>query len=273
MIVFPNCKINLGLFILNKRADGFHDLQTIFYPVALQDALEVIQHPKAGSSDCTITVSGIPLDTQAENNICTKAYRLLKKDIPGLPSVLVHLHKIIPSGAGLGGGSSDGSFMLLLLNKKFNLGLTDEQLGAYALQLGSDCPFFLKNLPCMAEGRGEKISPLKIDLSTYKLVIIHPGIHVSTGWAFSKISPSNNRPSLWELVQKPIEEWKDLVKNDFEPVVFRAYPEVAGIKDLLYEKGALYASMSGSGSSVYGFFEKEAAPVFDLPSSWFIRQI
>ena len=249
MIVFPNCKINLGLFIGNKRADGFHDLQTIFYPVALQDALEVITHPGAGGSDCTITVSGIPLDTQPENNICTKAYRLFKKRYSRASLCAGASSYNNSSGAGLGGGSADGSFMLLLLNKKFNLGLTDEQLQAYALQLGSDCPFFLKNLPCLAEGRGEKISPLKLDLSSYKLVIIHPGIHVSTGWAFSKISPSADRPSLAELLQRPIQEWKASVKNDFEPVVFRAYPEVADIRDLLYEKGALYASMSGSGSS------------------------
>lgn len=272
MIVFPNCKINLGLHILRKRTDGFHDLETVFYPIALQDALEIVQNT-VRTRDIQLTTSGLTIDSSIEENICFKAYRLLKKDFPELPSVKMYLHKVIPSGAGLGGGSSNGAFTLTLLNKKFNLGLNEEQLVIYALQLGSDCPFFIKNKPCYASGRGEKLEETGLDLSDYKIVLINPQIHVHTGKAFSKISPFDKRTSIKKIIQKPVEEWKDVLKNDFEETVFAEHPEIKMIKEKLYQQGAAYASMSGSGSSVYGLFEKNIELQFDFPSNYFIKQI
>lgn len=272
MIVFPNCKINLGLHILRKRADGFHDLETVFYPISLQDALEVIQN-SSSSPDIQFNASGLKIESSTEENICFKAYRLLKKDFPELPSVKMHLHKVIPSGAGLGGGSSDGAFTLTLLNKKFNLGLTEEQLIRYALQLGSDCPFFIKNKSCYATGRGEKLEEIELNLSRYKIVLIYPGIHINTGKAFSKITPSEQRTSIKEIIKKPVKEWKEVLKNDFEETVFAEYPEIKMIKEKIYQQGAVYASMSGSGSTVYGLIEKNAQLQFDFPAHYFIRQI
>lgn len=272
MIAFPNCKINLGLHILQKRADGFHDLETVFYPIPLQDALEVVQN-STFIEDIQFTTSGLIIDSTTEQNICVKAHGLLKKDFPQLPSIKMHLHKVIPSGAGLGGGSSDGAFTLSLLSEKFNLELTEEQLINYALQLGSDCPFFIKNRPCYATGRGEKLEEIELNLSGYKLVLINPGIHVHTGLAFSKIIPNNQRTSIKEVIGKPIEDWKEFLKNDFEETVFSQHPDIKQIKERLYEQGAVYASMSGSGSSVYGLFEKHIDPEFDFPSHYFIKQI
>jgi 4-diphosphocytidyl-2-C-methyl-D-erythritol kinase len=272
MIVFPNCKINLGLHILQKRQDGFHDLETVFYPIPLQDALEIIQNPSP-AREIEFTSSGLNVDTGKEENICVKAYRLLKKDFEQLPSVKLHLHKVIPTGAGLGGGSSDGAFTLMLLNKKFSLGLSENQLIHYALQLGSDCPFFIKNKPCYATGRGENMQDISLDLSNYKLVLVNPGIHINTAWAFSKITPVKERMSTREIIQKPIETWKQFLKNDFEEVVFREHPEVKAIKEQFYQQGAIYASMSGSGSTVYGLFEKSAHPQFSFPSHYFLKEM
>lgn len=272
MIVFPNCKINLGLHILQKRADGFHDLETVFYPIALQDALEIVQNPSPASA-IQFSASGLKIDSPAEDNICFKAYQLLKKDFPELPSVKMHLHKVIPSGAGLGGGSSDGAFTLSLLNKKFNLGLSEEQLIYYALQLGSDCPFFIKNKACYATGRGEKLEEIELNLSDYKIVLVNPQIHIHTGKAFSKITPSKERTSIREIILQPIENWKELLKNDFEEIVFAEHPEVKTIKEELYRQGAVYASMSGSGSTVFGLFDKNIQPQLNFPKHYFIKQI
>jgi 4-diphosphocytidyl-2-C-methyl-D-erythritol kinase len=272
MIVFPNCKINLGLHILQKRTDGFHDLETVFYPIALQDALEVVQNPSP-TPTIQFNTTGLKIDSSAEDNICFNAYQLLKKDFPELPAIKMHLHKVIPSGAGLGGGSSDGAFTLLLLNKKFSLGLSEEQLLNYALQLGSDCPFFIKNKPCYATGRGERLEEIELDLSHYKIVLINPRIHIHTGKAFSKITPCHQRTSIKEIIQQPIGKWKDLLKNDFEEVVFAEYPEVKTIKEELYKQGAVYASMSGSGSSIYGLFHKNTEPQFDLAEHYFVKHI
>lgn len=272
MIAFPNCKINLGLHILRKRTDGFHDLETVFYPVALQDALEIVQN-SSPSSDVEFATSGLEIDSSVEENICVKAYRLLEKDFPGLPSIKMHLHKVIPSGAGLGGGSSDGAFTLTLLNKKFNPGLNEEQLINYALQLGSDCPFFIKNKPCYATGRGEKMEEIALNLSGYKIVLINPGIHVNTGKAFSKITPSDQRISIKELIEKPIGKWKDDLKNDFEENVFADHPELKTIKENLYHHKAVYASMSGSGSTIYGIFDKNAQLKLDFPVHYFVKEI
>lgn len=272
VIVFPNCKINIGLHLLRKRQDGFHDLETIFYPVALYDALEIIQ-PPSPTTDIELSVSGLGVDGPPTENICHKAYELIKSDYPDLRAVKIHLHKTIPMGAGLGGGSADGAFTLQLLNKKFNLGITEEKLVQYALQLGSDCPFFIKNTPCLATGRGEIMQPIELDLSAYTMAIVNPQIHINTGWAFSQITPSTSKPSLKQLIEKPVAQWKDVLQNDFEPAVFTQYPEIKNCKESLYRAGALYASMTGSGSTVYGIFSKKTTPQFSFPAHYFVKII
>ena len=273
MIVYPNSKINLGLRILQKRADGFHNLETIFYPVPLQDALESIQNTSYNSSEIEFTTSGLPIDADHTNNICVKAFQLLKKDFPQLPSVKMHLHKVIPAGAGLGGGSSDGAFTLLLLNKKFNLNLSEQQLMNYALQLGSDCPFFIKNTPCFASGRGENLEEIDLNISNHKIVLIKPPIHISTAWAFSQVKSNQERISLKEIIGTPVKQWKNVLKNDFEEIVFQKFPEIKTIREKLYQQGAIYASMSGSGSAVYGIFEKNWFFQFHFPPHYFIKEI
>jgi len=268
MVVFPNCKINLGLHILDKRKDGYHNLQTIFYPLPFTDVLELIPN-KGSKTAIEFTGTGIAIDGKPEDNLCIKAYHLLKKDFPQLPPVKVHLHKAIPMGAGLGGGSANASFMLRSLNEKFGLLIPESQLIQYALQLGSDCPFFIKNKPCFAKGRGELLEEIVLDLSAYKIIVVNPGIHINTGWAFSKLADGSKAPGslIWsdglnppdlfnDLYEQPVETWKNILKNDFEIPVFEAYPAVKAIKETLYTYGALYASMSGSGSTVFGIFTK-----------------
>lgn len=252
MIVFPNAKINIGLYVTNRRNDGFHDLETVFYPVPLYDALEAIED--CNSFSCS--VSGLPVDTSGSENLCVKAFRLLKKNFPQMPDVHIYLHKAIPMGAGLGGGSADAAFTLALLNDKFQLALSKSQLLNYALQLGSDCPFFIHNKPCIAKGRGERIEPIGLNLGGYYFVLINPGIHINTAWAFKQLTPKAISFSLQEIICKPVEVWKDILHNDFEQPVFKQYPAIKNIKTELYESGAVYASMSGSGSSVYGIFKK-----------------
>jgi 4-diphosphocytidyl-2-C-methyl-D-erythritol kinase len=270
LIVFPNCKINLGLTILRKREDGFHDLETVFYPIALQDGLEIIQNASP-SADIELSTFGLRVEGNLSDNICVKAYQLLKKDFPQLPAVKIHLHKTIPIGAGLGGGSADGAFTLTLLNKKFSLGMSEKTLIEYALQLGSDCPFFIKNVPCYATGRGEVLEEIKLDLSAYKLVIVNPGIYINTGWAFSQVKISTGNPPLKEVIQNPVQKWREALTNDFEDAVFTHHPEIKECKENLYESGALYASMSGSGSTVYGIFSKEAEIKFNFPANYFVK--
>jgi 4-diphosphocytidyl-2-C-methyl-D-erythritol kinase len=268
MISFPNCKINLGLHILNKREDGFHNLETFFYPLPLHDALEIIEAEKI-----VFTNSGLPVPGNTDDNICLKAYHLLKKDFAELPPLKIHLNKAIPMGAGLGGGSADGAFTLQLLNHKFNLGLSTNQLINYASQLGSDCPFFITNKPCFATGRGEILEPLPIDLSAYKFLIINPGIHVNTGWAFSQINPAHPEKSIRKIIAQPIETWKQELKNDFEEPVFKNHSEIKDIKEGLYKEGAVYASMSGSGSTVYGIFKKEIELSFNFPAHYYLKEL
>lgn len=272
MIVFPNCKINLGLHILQKRPDGFHDLETVFYPLDWRDGLEIIQQQNT-NDPTTFTSSGLVIQGPAENNTCLKAYYLLKKDFPSLPSVKIHLHKTIPTGAGLGGGSADGAFTLLLLNQKFHLELTEEQLIHYALILGSDCPFFIKNKPCYATGRGEIMEEVPVDLSGYLMTVINPGIHVNTGWAFSQLKLTRTKPTLKEVITLPVEQWKEALINDFEVPVCTQHPEIQAIKEDLYRQGAVYASMSGSGSTVYALFQRGATPQFSYPSSYVVKVI
>lgn len=266
MVLFPNCKINLGLNIIRKRADNYHDLETVFYPVGLKDALEVIQSTETG-----FHLSGLPVNGNADDNLCLKAYRLLKKDFPGLPPADIHLHKAIPMGAGLGGGSADGAFMLSMLNKKFQLHLSREQLTNYALQLGSDCPFFIINKPCFATGRGETLSPVAADLSAYKIILVNPSLHVSTKEAFSNLIPAIPQKSIRQIISQPISTWKDELVNDFEINVFELFPVIKEIKNNLYNAGAIYASMTGSGSTVFGIFEINAKLNFSFPENYFYK--
>ena len=274
MIVFPNCKINLGLQILDKREDGFHNLETIFYPVPLKDALEII--PFESKEQVIFNSSGNLINGETKDNLCLRAYYLLKKDFPDLPAVKIHLHKNIPMGAGLGGGSADAAFTLQLLNKLFTLNITTEKLHDYSLQLGSDCPFFIINAPCIGTGRGEVLQEIELDLSGYKIVLVNPSIHVNTGEAFSNLNlapKSLSRNSLKNKIQQPIETWKYNVENDFELPVFKKYPVIKNIKEQLYHQGAAYAAMSGTGSTVFGFFKKDTQLNLQFDSSFIIHEL
>lgn len=271
MIVFPNCKINLGLHILRKRADGYHDLETVFYPVRFTDILELIPERTTTDQPVNYAQSGLDIQGNPLDNLCVKAYLLLKKDYPALPPVKMHLHKVIPTGAGLGGGSADAAFTLQLLNDYFKLGLSTDQLLHYALSLGSDCPFFILNKPAYATGRGELLEPVSVDLTGYTLVIINPGIHVPTAQAFAGIRPAQPERSLKEIIALPVSSWADELINDFEKPIFYQYPEIAAIKDELYRAGAVYASMSGSGSTVYGLFADGKPLILNLPPDYFIK--
>ena len=274
MIVFPNCKVNLGLNILQKRIDGYHNLETIFYPVPLTDSLEIIENKQPGKNPgLPFASSGLPISGKPASNLCVKAYRLLKKDFPAIPAVQIHLHKIIPSGAGLGGGSSDASFALKVLNKILGLQLTTEQLINYASELGSDCPFFIINKPCFAKGRGEMLEEIQLDLSAYKFVIVNPGIHIDTGRAFLNAILSVPEKPLKEIIAQPIQSWKEELKNDFEKILFQQHPEIKEIKEILYNQGAAYASMSGSGSTVFGIFPNQTNLQLSFPINYFVKEL
>jgi 4-diphosphocytidyl-2-C-methyl-D-erythritol kinase len=252
MICFPNAKINLGLNIVAKRPDGYHDIETVFYPIQLCDALEVVP---AKSGQSAFVQTGIPVDGKPENNLVVKALNLLKKEFD-LPETDIYLRKHIPFGAGLGGGSADAAFMLKLLNDFAGLHLSTAQLEEYAAQIGADCPFFIRNKPVFAEGRGNVFSPATVSLKGYYLALVKPDISVSTKEAYSLVKPKRPDFPLKNIIQLPVNEWKEKLVNDFESSVFALYPEIAAIKQKLYDQGAVYASMSGSGSSVYGIFEK-----------------
>ncbi|RYD55341.1 MAG: 4-(cytidine 5'-diphospho)-2-C-methyl-D-erythritol kinase [Sphingobacteriales bacterium] len=254
MVSFPNCKINLGLYITNKRDDSYHNLETVFYPIPLRDVLEVVP---AKSSEPELHISGKAVAGNKEDNLVWRAYKLMQKTFgERMPLLDIYLHKSLPMGAGLGGGSSDGAFMLRLLNEYCKLSLSEEQLAAYALQLGSDCPFFIYNTPQFAEGRGEQMEPVAIDLSGFSIQIICPQVHISTAKAFAMIKPQKASYNLRELANLPVVEWRDQISNDFEAAVFSQHPQLADIKQQLYNQGAIYASMSGSGSAIYGLFSK-----------------
>lgn len=273
MILFPNCKINLGLNILEKRSDGYHNIETIFYPIPFTDILEITEYNQQPRTVfIPFSLSGLAIEGDLASNLCLKAYTLLKKDFSRLPHIRMHLHKTIPAGAGLGGGSADASFCLILLNKLFNLDLTDEQLAVYAGKIGSDCPFFIFNKPCVATGRGEIIEEVKLDLSGYKIIIANPGIHVSTGDAFREINPAVPEKPLKEIINMPVEKWKYEMKNDFEKIIFKKHPAIVDIKDGFYQQGAVFSSMSGSGSTVYGIFPKEKNVDLSFPENYFIKE-
>jgi len=251
MIVFPNAKINIGLNILNRRSDGYHNLETVFYPVQIKDALEVIEAP-----ELSFSASGIEIPGHANENLCLKAWHLLSEDY-NIPEVALHLHKGIPIGAGLGGGSADAAFFIKLMNEKFTLELTVEQMQAYARQLGADCAFFVRNEPVFAFAKGDEFEEVSLSLDNYFIVLVMPPVHVSTGEAYRGVKPAMPETSLKELVQLPVPNWKYHIKNDFEVSIFKNHPSIRGVKSALYEAGALYSSMSGSGASVYGIFNRE----------------
>lgn len=248
MISFPNAKINIGLNVVSKREDGYHNLETIFYPVKLCDALEIVESDKTEFS-----ASGIKIDGNPENNLVYKAYQILQKDF-NLPPVKLHLHKVIPFGAGLGGGSADAAFTLKMLNDYFKLGIHLVKLESYAAQIGADCPFFIQNKPTFAHGIGDQFESVNLDLSEFSIVIVKPPFSVSTPEAYRNIVPAKPNFNLNEIETLAIEDWKSVVKNDFEKPVFLQYPEIELLKNILYETGAVYASMSGSGSAVFGIF-------------------
>ena len=257
MLTFPNIKINLGLSITEKRPDGYHNLETVFYPVNLEDALEIRTSPEA-EKKTTLHQYGMEIAGSPEDNLAAKAYSLLDKEFH-LPPVEIHLYKHIPSGAGLGGGSSDAAFMLKLLNEQFHLNLSEEQLEIYAATLGADCAFFIKNKPVYAEGIGNIFSPIELSLKGYQIMIVKPDVFVSTREAFANIHPHHPEYPVKEVIRRPVAEWKDTLINDFEASVFPQHPVIGEIKQELYNQGAIYASMSGSGSSVFGLFAPDAA--------------
>ncbi len=256
MLCFPNANINIGLNIIEKRSDHFHNIETVFYPVPLSDILEIVVNENPEDSDLDFRISGMSIPGEKKDNLCVKAYQILADQFP-LPPVRILLHKIIPMGAGLGGGSSDGAHTLTLLNKIFQLGLVPEDLKMYATQLGSDCPFFIDNKPAIGLETGNNLSFVTVNLSGCYLVIIKPEINISTAEAYAGIIPGKPGRSLSEFIKLPINHWNGRIENHFEQVIFDHYPVIKEIKELLYRQGALYASMTGSGSAIYGIFEKQ----------------
>ena len=273
MILFPNCKINLGLNIIQKRSDGYHNLETIFYPIPLTDSLEIIASQVPGKPELPFVNTGLPITGNPVSNLCLKAYRLLRKEFPWIPGVQIHLHKVIPTGAGLGGGSADAAFALKMINEMFEIGLSTQQLIDYSIQLGSDCPFFIINKPCFATGRGELLEEVDVNLNAYKFLIVNPDIKIDTGGAFLHIIPSQPQRSVKEIITTPVETWKHELKNDFEKPTFDHYPKISEIKNKLYQMGAIYASLSGSGSTMFGIFPKEMNLQLSFPANYFVKEL
>ena len=266
MIVYPPAKINIGLFVSEKRPDGFHNIETIFYPIGLTDTLEIVPADASGKThfECR-SVSEI----DPEDNLCMKAYRLLKT-VHNLPAVKIRLHKNIPVGAGLGGGSSDAAYTLLALNTLFDLRIPDMKLFEYASRLGSDCAFFLLGAPTSGTGRGEILTPIPLSLGGYSILLVTPPVFVSTADAYAFVKPEKPNRSLSELLRAPVHEWRNVVTNAFEHSVFSRFPEIGRIKETMYASGAVFASMSGSGSSVYGIFEQMPANAKNLFPGCFV---
>lgn len=258
MITFPIAKINLGLNVVEKRPDGYHNLETVFYPVPIKDALEIYKMDDAFPSDvdCDLKVSNLHIEGDEQRNLVVRAYHLLKEDFPTLPRLHAHLWKGIPTQAGMGGGSSDCAFMIRLLNDLCQLGLTDQQMIQYAARLGADCAFFILNRPCYAEGIGERLQPIDLHLSGWHIGVVRPDIPVPTKEAFSRIHPHYPKKNCKEVVMQPVETWRQDLVNDFEESVFALHPEIGDIKAKLYDMGATYAAMSGSGSALFGLFKE-----------------
>ena len=273
MIVYPNAKINIGLNVVEKRPDGYHNLETVFYPIGLQDILEIKVLDEGNVPECgyKLKITGTILDGSPEDNLVVRAFKMLKHDF-NLPPVSIGLYKHIPTGAGLGGGSSDAAVTIKTLNKRFDLRLTDEQMEDYCTRLGADCPFFIKDTPVFATGIGNEFHPVSFSLKGKHLVLVKPDIFVSTKDAYAKVNVRRPDTPLPELLAQPLETWKDTVINDFERSVFSKYPEIAAIKDSMYDIGAVYASMSGSGSSVFGIFDEPVENIDEVFSGMFCRQ-
>lgn len=265
MIIFPNAKINLGLNVLARRPDGYNDIESLLVPVPLHDVLEAVIDPTLAQNDLIYTRSGLPIPGDVNTDLCYKAVRRIQVDRP-LPGVRLHLHKVVPMGAGLGGGSSDGAHTLLLLNALCNLGLQQEVLSTMALELGSDCPFFLRNQACIARGRGEQFTPVSLDLRGLWLVLANPGVHVSTAEVYKNTEPTNTSWDLERVARRGhLAEWNIALQNTMETYVLAAYPKVAALKETFGKCGAVYTSMSGSGSSVFGLFTAEPGDL-DMPA-------
>jgi 4-diphosphocytidyl-2-C-methyl-D-erythritol kinase len=251
MVTFPNAKINIGLHITEKRPDGFHNLESCFYPVGWCDVLEILP-----ASTLSFKSTGIPIPGNPETNLCLKAYHLVKQDF-NIPPVMIHLHKVVPIGAGLGGGSADCAFTIKTLNDLFELHLTTEQMENYARKLGSDCAFFIQNIPKYCVGKGDEFLDISLDLSDKYIVLVNPNIHISTAEAYSGVKPIESEIDLRLILQNPVNQWVNVVKNDFENHLLPKYSTISTIKEQLYEYGAAYASMTGSGSTIFGIFEQE----------------
>jgi 4-diphosphocytidyl-2-C-methyl-D-erythritol kinase len=266
MICFPNAKINIGLYVTEKRKDGYHNIETLFYPTKLYDVLEIIENRNSDQS-CLWSSSGIKIDGKDEDNLCIQALMLLREDYD-IPPVKMHLHKVIPFGAGLGGGSADAAFTLTTLNQLFKLNISQDKLIKYAVKLGADCAFFIHNSPCLASGIGDVLHPYTINLKGKYLVLVKPDIHISTPEAYRGIRPKMPDCSLKEKLEMPIEEWKDEIVNDFEYSVFPNHQPIQFIKEQLYNHGAVYASMTGSGAAVFGIFDEKPEISFPECFMW-----
>ena len=253
MITFPNAKINLGLNIVERRADGYHNIETVFFPIPLTDVLEIVP---ASDGETSLSCYGNKVDCPAEKNLVMKAYRLMQERYD-LPPVAIHLYKHIPDGAGLGGGSSDAAHTLVMLNRMFDLGIADADLAAMAATLGADCAFFIYNRPMMATGIGDVLSPVDVNLKGKTLLLVKPPVGVDTRTAYSRVVPAPSTTNLVHLVAQPVETWDGLLVNDFEPSVFAALPQLWLIKARMMDAGAQYAAMSGSGSTIFGIFNSD----------------
>jgi 4-diphosphocytidyl-2-C-methyl-D-erythritol kinase len=265
MLTFPNAKINIGLNIIEKRVDGFHNIESVFYPVEWCDVLEIIPSTE---NQAKFQSTGLAIPGNESSNLCLKAYHLLESRISQAP--LIHLHKVIPMGAGLGGGSADGAFTLRMLNEVYDLKLSNDNLKDFARQLGSDCAFFIENRPVFCYGKGDQFEDFALELKGKYIVLVNPDIHISTAEAYGGVSPKRPEMSLKDALKQPISAWKGSVKNDFEEKLLLKYPTIAQVKASLYEAGAIYASMTGSGSTLFGIFEKEIAvnKIFPNFTTW-----
>ncbi|AMR28833.1 4-(cytidine 5'-diphospho)-2-C-methyl-D-erythritol kinase [Hymenobacter psoromatis] len=270
MLTFPNAKLNLGLYVTARRPDGYHELETVFLPLPWTDVLEVLPAPK-GQAASDLTLTGRPIPGEAATNLCLKAYDLLKADFPDLPAAQMQLHKIVPIGAGLGGGSADAAFALRAIGEVFGLNLTTEQLENYARHLGADCAFFIENTPRLARGKGDIFEPIALSVSGTACVVVYPGLHISTAQAFAGIVPQAPAYPLRAALAQPMPTWRATVGNDFEKSLAPTHPVLTDIKQRLYAAGATYASLSGSGSAVYGLFEGVGeAPVLVWPTQYLV---
>ena len=270
MLVFPNAKLNLGLYVTERRPDGFHNLESVFVPLPWTDALEIL--PAPAGQPTAITLTGRPIPGNPATNLCVRAYELLQADFPQLPPAQIYLHKLVPIGAGLGGGSADAAFALKATNDLFGLGLSLEALESYARRLGSDCAFFIRNQPVLAVEKGDVFEEINLNVTGMGCVVVYPNLHISTPEAYARIVPRPPQHGLREALTQPLETWRNTVSNDFETALTPAYPVLADIKRQLYAAGAAYASLSGSGSAVYGLWPDKAPAGLPWPAEFTVWQ-